>query len=59
MRYGKTCFVKEDPMFKLHYRGQIIGLIRKIILAVCDPNHDCMGDTERETNLKNEIIIKL
>ncbi len=31
MRYGKTCFAKEeDPTFKLYYRGQMIGLIRKI-----------------------------
>ncbi len=52
----KTCFVKEeDPTFKLYYRGQMIGLIRKIILATCDPNHDCTGDTKRETNLKNEM----
>ncbi len=36
------CFAKEDPTFKLYYRGQMIGLIRKIILA-CDPNHDCTG----------------
>ncbi len=36
------CFAKEDPTFKLYYRGQMIGLIRKIILA-CDPNHDCAG----------------
>ncbi len=58
MRYGKTCFVKEeDPTFKLYYRGQMIGLIRKIILAACDPNHDCTGDTKRETNLKNEMEI--
>ncbi len=58
MRYGKTCFVKEeDPTFKLYYRGQMIGLIRKIILATCDPNHDCTGDTKRETNLKNEMEI--
>ncbi len=48
---------KEDPMFKLHYRGQMIGLIRKIIGAVCDPNHDCTGDTKHETNLKNEMKI--
>ncbi len=34
----------------------MIGLIRKIILA-CDPNPDCMGDTKRETNLKNEMKI--
>ncbi len=54
----KTCFVKEeDPTFKLYYRGQMIGLIRKIILAACDPNHDCTGDTKRETNLKNEMEI--
>ncbi len=58
MRYGKTCFAKEeDPTFKLYYRGQMIGLIRKIILAACDPNHDCTGDTKRETNLKNEMEI--
>ncbi len=58
MRYGKTCFVKEeDPTFKLYYRGQMIGLIRKIILATYDPNHDCTGDTKRETNLKNEMEI--
>ncbi len=32
MRYGKTCFAKEeDPTFKQYYRGQMIGLIRKII----------------------------
>ncbi len=54
----KTCFAKEeDPTFKLYYRGQMIGLIRKIILATCDPNHDCTGDTKRETNLKNEMEI--
>ncbi len=48
MRYGKTCFAKEeDPTFKLYYRGQMIGLIRKIILAACDPNHDCTGDLDR------------
>ncbi len=35
----------------------MIGLIRKIILAACDPNHDCTGDTKRETNLKNEMKI--
>ncbi len=35
----------------------MIGLIRKIILATCDPNHDCTGDTKRETNLKNEMEI--
>ncbi len=35
----------------------MIGLIRKIILAACDPNHDCTGDTKRETNLKNEMEI--
>ncbi len=54
---GKTCFVKDviDPTFKLHYRGQMIGLMHKIIAAACDPNHDCTGDTERETNLKKEI----
>ncbi len=58
MRYGKTCFAKEeDPTFKLYYRGQMIGLIRKIILAACNPNHDCTGDTKRETNLKNEMEI--
>ncbi len=58
MRYVKTCFAKEeDPTFKLYYRGQMIGLIRKIILAACDPNHDCTGDTKRETNLKNEMEI--
>ncbi len=58
MHYGKTCFAKEeDPTFKLYYRGQMIGLIRKIILAACDPNHDCTGDTKRETNLKNEMEI--
>ncbi len=34
----------------------MIGLICKIILA-CDPNHDCTGDTKRETNLKNEMEI--
>ncbi len=33
----------------------MIGLIRKIILAACDPNHDCTGDTKRETNLKNDL----
>ncbi len=48
---------EEDPTFKLYYRGQMIGLIRKIILAACDPNHDCTGDTKRETNLKNEMEI--
>ncbi len=32
----------------------MIGLIRKIILAACKPNHNCTGDTKRETNLKNE-----
>ncbi len=54
---NSTCYVKEeDPTFKLYYRGQMIGLIRKIIL-VCDPNHDCTGDTKRETNLKNEMEI--
>ncbi len=54
----KMCFAKEeDPTFKLYYRGQMIGLIRKIILATCDPNHDCTGDTKRETNLKNEMEI--
>ncbi len=42
---------------QLYYRGQMIGLIRKIILAACDPNHDCTGDTKRETNLKNEMEI--
>ncbi len=51
------CFVKEDPMFKLYYRGQMISLIRKIILAAYDPNHDCTGDTKRETNLKNQMNI--
>ncbi len=56
--WKKTCFVKEeDPTFKLYYRGQMIGLIRKIILAACDPNHDCTGDTKHETNLKNEMEI--
>ncbi len=35
----------------------MIGLIHKIILATCDPNHDCTGDTKRETNLKNEMEI--
>ncbi len=35
----------------------MIGLIRKIILAACDQNHDCTGDTKRETNLKNEMEI--
>ncbi len=44
-------------MFKLHYRGQMIGLICKIILVACDPNHDFTGDTKCETNLKNEMII--
>ncbi len=56
---GKTCFVKDviDPMFKLHYGGQMIGLMHKIIGAACDPNHDCTGNTKRETNLKNEMKI--
>ncbi len=56
---GKKCFVKDviDPSFKLHYRGQMIKLIRKIIAAACDPNYDCTGDTKRETNLKNEMKI--
>ncbi len=56
---GKRCFVKDaiDPTFKLHYRGQMIKLIRKIIAAACDPNYDCTGDTKRETNLKNEMKI--
>ncbi len=35
----------------------MIGLISKIILKTCDPNHDCTGDTKRETNLKNEMEI--
>ncbi len=35
----------------------MIGLICKIILVACDPNHDFTGDTKRETNLKNEMII--
>ncbi len=35
----------------------MIGLIRKIILAACEPNHDCTGDTKRETNLKNEMKV--
>ncbi len=50
---GKKCFVKDviDPSFKLHYRGQMIKLIRKIIVAVCDPNYDCTGDTKRETKI--------
>ncbi len=48
MRYGKTCFAKEeDPTFKLYYRGQMIGLIRKIILAACDPNHPYNHDLDR------------
>ncbi len=54
---NSTSFVKEDSMFKLHYRGQMICLIRKIILAACEPNHNCTGDTKRETNLKNEMKI--
>ncbi len=56
---GKTCFVKDviDPTFKLHYRGQMIKLIRKIIAAACDTNHDCTGDTKRVKNLKNEMKI--
>ncbi len=33
----------------------MIVLIRKIILAAYDPNHDCTGDTKRKTNLKNEM----
>ncbi len=35
----------------------MISLIRKIILAAYDPNHDCTGDTKRETNLKNQMNI--
>ncbi len=35
----------------------MIGLIRKIILATCNPNRDCTGDTKHETNLKNEMEI--
>ncbi len=32
MRYGKTCFAKEeDPTFKQYYRGQMILRIRPII----------------------------
>ncbi len=56
---GKTCFVKDviDQMFKLHYGGQMIKLMRKIISAACDPYHDCTGGTKRETNLKNEMKI--
>ncbi len=56
---GKKCFVKDviDPTFKLHYRGQMIKLICKIIAAACDPNYDCTGDTKRETNLKKEMKI--
>ncbi|XP_059378823.1 LOW QUALITY PROTEIN: serine/threonine-protein kinase WNK2-like [Carassius carassius] len=43
---GNTCSVKDiiDPVFKLHYRGQMIGLMQKIITAECDPNHDLFQD---------------
>jgi hypothetical protein len=54
LRRGKNVFCTIGIV---HYRGQIIGLMRKIIGAACDPNHDCTGDTERETNLKNEMKI--
>ncbi len=34
-----------------------MGMIRKIILAACDPNHDCTRDTKRQKNIKNEMKI--
>lgn len=54
---ANTSFVKDiiDPDFKLHYRGQMIGLMQKIIKKECDPNHDCTGDSKRETNLSNQM----
>ena len=54
---GKTCFKKDiiDPVFKLHYRGQMIGLMHKIITAACDPNHDYTGDSKQEKNLSNQM----
>ncbi len=54
---GKTCPVKGviDSTFKQHYRDQMIELVCTVINAASDPNHDCMGDTKRVTNLKNEM----
>ncbi len=56
---GKTCPVKGviDSTFKPHYRGQMIELVRTVINAASDPNHDSTGDTKRVKNLKNEMDI--
>ncbi len=56
---GKACPVKGviDFTFKLHYRGQMINLMCKIIDAASNPNHDCKGDTKRVKNLKKEMDV--
>ncbi len=56
---GKTCPLKGviDSTFKPHYRGQMIELVRTVINAASDPNHDSTGDTKRVKNLKNEMDV--
>ncbi|XDV38228.1 hypothetical protein PO909_007681 [Leuciscus waleckii] len=56
---GKECRLRAalDSMFKDHFRGQMVGLMHRIIDAACDMKKDCAQDTKRVTNLKNEMDV--
>ncbi|XDV24042.1 hypothetical protein PO909_010212 [Leuciscus waleckii] len=56
---GKECPLRAtlDSMFKDHFRGQMVGLMHRIIDAACDMKNDCAQDTKRVTNLKNEMDV--
>lgn len=54
---GAVCSQKNfiDSMFKDLYRGQMVGLMHKIIEALCEPDNDCSRYTKRVKNLKHKM----
>jgi hypothetical protein len=56
---GNACRLRAtiDSMFKDYFRGQMVDLMHRIVDTACDVNNNCVRDTKRVTNLKNEMDV--